>query len=220
MTYLGIFAPIVGVVRFWGIAVVIPAIFATLFGPYVGGLGAAIGIFVSDMVVHGNALLSLTVGVPANFVMFFLIGWLAKREFNTKFRLTGISLGAFGILSVFAFRWSAGGGGDYLLALIFSLFCLITIVLLFIVDWRWPKWRGFVIGAIAGNALGSAIVGIGVWGFSQFFVLPNLGHKLTSMTALIWFAWTFSNQMPFLLLMVPPILEACRRAFPSRTLDM
>jgi uncharacterized membrane protein len=78
LTFLGVFAPIVGIVRFWGIAVVVPAVFAFLFGGVVGGVGAAIGIFISDMLIHGNALLSLTVGVPSNFVMFYIIGRLGR----------------------------------------------------------------------------------------------------------------------------------------------
>ncbi len=66
-------------VRFWP-AVVVPATFACLYGGMVGGLSAAIGIFLSDMVTHGNALLSLTVGVPSNFVGFYLIGTLAGGD--------------------------------------------------------------------------------------------------------------------------------------------
>ena len=53
LTTLGIFAPFIGVVRFWP-AVVVPAVFATLFGPWVGGLGAAIGILISDILIHGK----------------------------------------------------------------------------------------------------------------------------------------------------------------------
>ena len=41
LTYLGI---VVFGVRFWP-AVVVPAVFSVLFGPFVGGVGAAIGIF-------------------------------------------------------------------------------------------------------------------------------------------------------------------------------
>jgi len=66
-------------VRFWP-AVVVPATFACLYGGLVGGLSAAIGIFISDMVTHGNALLSLTVGVPSNFLGFYIIGELAGRD--------------------------------------------------------------------------------------------------------------------------------------------
>jgi uncharacterized membrane protein len=40
LTYLGIFTPAIGIVRFWPV-VIIPAIFAVLFKPSIGGLGAA-----------------------------------------------------------------------------------------------------------------------------------------------------------------------------------
>ncbi|MEM3031716.1 MAG: hypothetical protein QXK39_02235, partial [Nitrososphaerota archaeon] len=63
MTFLGIFAPVVGTVRFWPV-VVIPALFAVVFTPRIGALGAGLGIFISDLVIHGDAVLSLTVGVP------------------------------------------------------------------------------------------------------------------------------------------------------------
>jgi len=55
ITYFGI---VVFGVRFWP-AVVVPAVFAVLFGSYVGDVGAAIGIFISDMLTHGMPLLSL-----------------------------------------------------------------------------------------------------------------------------------------------------------------
>jgi uncharacterized membrane protein len=66
-------------VRFWP-AVIVPAVFAVLFGPLVGGVGAAIGIFMADVIYgHGNALLSITVGVPANFIAFWLMGYAQKK---------------------------------------------------------------------------------------------------------------------------------------------
>jgi hypothetical protein len=65
-------------VRFWP-AVVIPGIFAALYGGLVGGTGAAIGIFISDVMTHGNAFLSIAVGVPANFLCFYLIGFLCQK---------------------------------------------------------------------------------------------------------------------------------------------
>jgi len=81
LTNMGIVSPVVGVVKFWP-AVIVPAIFAVLFGPWVGGIGAAIGIFVSDMVQpgHGIALLSLTVGSTSNFAGFYLIGLISRRN--------------------------------------------------------------------------------------------------------------------------------------------
>ncbi|MEM1556882.1 MAG: ECF transporter S component [Candidatus Bathyarchaeia archaeon] len=59
-------------------AVVIPAVFAVLFGPLVGGLGAAIGTFVASVLTYGTAVLTIFSGTPANFVCFYLIGKLSK----------------------------------------------------------------------------------------------------------------------------------------------
>ena len=79
-------------------AVVIPAVFAALYGPWVGGLGAAIGIFVRDMAVHGNAALSIVAGVPANFIVFFLIGYIALRQISLKKTLAGLTIAAIALL--------------------------------------------------------------------------------------------------------------------------
>ena len=66
-------------VRFWP-QVFVPGAFAVLFGPWVGGVGAAVGIFIADVVYgHHDALLSLFVGVPSNFVMFSVLGFLSQR---------------------------------------------------------------------------------------------------------------------------------------------
>jgi hypothetical protein len=216
LTYLGIFAPIVGVVRFWGLAVVVPAVFAALFGPIVGGVGASIGIFISDMLVHGNAILSLLVGVPANYVMFHLIGWISTKDVSSKRVNVLLGFGSILVVLVFASAWYLGGKVDINTTVIFIIVCGLSLLFLLVVNRFWPRWRSYAIGSIVGNACGSAIVGVGIWAFSQFFVLPgNMGYQLPTSAAIIWFVWTFSNQMPFLLIFGPPILNACYRAFPS-----
>jgi len=72
----------------WGIGqfapgVVVPAFFTIVFGPLVGALGAGIGVFVGDLYLSTfgltNPFLSLIAGVPANFVGFYLLGWLMYR---------------------------------------------------------------------------------------------------------------------------------------------
>ena len=97
LTNLGIISPVVGVVRFWP-SVIVPAVFAILFGPWVGGVGAAIGIFFADMIHpgHGIALLSLTVGVPSNFLGFFLLGYIGRK--NLGWKHVAIGLGFSGII--------------------------------------------------------------------------------------------------------------------------
>jgi len=216
LTYLGIFAPIVGIVRFWGIPVVVPAVFAALFGPFVGGVGASIGVFISDMVVHGNALLSLVVGVPSNYVMFHLIGWISAKEVPSKLVNAVLGFASVVVVLVFAATWYLGGEIDVITTLIFVIFCALSLLLLLVVNRFWPRWRSYALGSVVGNACGSAIIGLGLWAFSQFFVLPsNMGYQVPLSAAVVWFVWTFSNQMPFLLIFGPPILNACYRAFPS-----
>lgn len=60
-------------------AVVVPAIFAALFGPLVGGLGAAIGTFIASIVRYGTPLLTIFSGTPANFACFYLVGYFTRR---------------------------------------------------------------------------------------------------------------------------------------------
>jgi len=125
-------------------------------------------------------------------------------------------VGCMGIVLVFLIRWVVEAQTDIFSALLIVFFSGLSIVLMIVVNKFWARWRSYAIGSILGNAVGSAIVGIGLWGFSQFFLLPGgMGSHLPISAGLIWFVWTFSNQMPFLLVFGPPILSACDRAFPS-----
>jgi uncharacterized membrane protein len=72
----------------WGVGnfrpgVVIPAFFSVVFGPLVGGIGAAIGCFLGDFALSffglTTPLLSLVAGVPGNFVGFYILGWLYTK---------------------------------------------------------------------------------------------------------------------------------------------
>jgi nitrate reductase NapE component len=53
--------------------------------------------------------------------------------------------------------------------------------------------------------------------FSQFFIMPG-NTQLTPFTVIggfTYLVWTFSTEIPFLIIFGPPILQACHRAFPS-----
>lgn len=64
-------------------AVVVPAVFSTLFGPMVGGIGAAVGTLIVDSAKYGQIYIrSLVAAVPGNFVGFYLFGRLMKRRFS------------------------------------------------------------------------------------------------------------------------------------------
>jgi len=72
----------------WGVgqfrpAVVIPAFFAVIFGPWAGGVGAALGTLIADSVKHGGIYPgSLLADVPGNFIGFFIFGYVLRKKFN------------------------------------------------------------------------------------------------------------------------------------------
>jgi len=80
----------------WGIgqfrpAVVIPAFFAIAFGPFVGGVGAAMGTFIQSIVRYGQPWLTLISGTPANLIGFYFLGLLLHKKFSwTRFLLASV----------------------------------------------------------------------------------------------------------------------------------
>ena len=214
LTYLGIFAPAIGVVRFWP-SVAIPALFSYLFGPLVGGAGAAIGIFISDMLIHGNALLSLTVGVPANFIAFYLLGLLSRMD-SKKSMLYGISLQLVPVLATLALYYAERL--DRFIVLVFMAVCLSSAVLSLVLSILKPNLRSFFAAASAALIIGSGIIGLGVWAFSQFFILPTGDKSLPAIAALMWFVWTYATEIPFLLFLTPPLIAAVGTALGRRDL--
>jgi hypothetical protein len=216
LTYLGVFTPVIGVVRFWPV-VIVPAIFSTLFGPLIGGLGAAIGIFISDIAIHGNALLSLSVGVPANFICFYLIGFLGRKKFiwRSVSIASTILFIAFSLIiySAYIFRLISLD-----VALVFIGVCILSYLIILFTGYLKREWISYEVSCLTGLIVGSLIIGLGVWSFSQFLVLPQSaggGYKLPFYASLIWFFWTFLTEIPFLSALGPPILSIAYKAFPS-----
>jgi hypothetical protein len=207
---LPITMPGLGLVRFWP-QVVIPAVFAVIFGPWVGGLGAAVGIFISDMLIHGNPILSLMAGVPSNFVMFWLIGYFTKKKI--KWKLPALALGIISLLLVvLSYTYLTLGTAP-----IYSGIIIVSYVLLLIFLWLTPKWRSYEVGSTIGLLIGSAIIGTMVPLFSQFFIMPGKAAitPLALAAGFSYLIWTFSTEIPFLLVLGPPILEAVHKAYPS-----
>lgn len=216
-----------GGVAFWP-AAFIPAIFVVLFGPWEGAIGAAIGIFIRDTIVNGQPLLSLLVGVPANFAAFFLIGYLAHKKFDTKKTIISLVIG-FGvilaglILPTFVFQSEFVGlaiGTTSLSAeTVFIAFGILMIVCfaVFLGIIKFMKdFKSFSIGTIIGQSIGALIIAFGVWAFSQLVSGPNqyFAGPLTGPIASAVFVWTFVTEVPFVLLISPPVVRAVRQAFP------
>jgi len=104
----------------WGVGhfrpgVVIPAFFSVVFGPIVGGVGAAIGCFIGDFALSffglTTPLLSLIAGVPGNLAGFYILGGLVSRRRSIAFfvlsnfaaLIAGNLIAALGVLVYFWF---------------------------------------------------------------------------------------------------------------------
>ncbi len=211
LTYLGIFAPAIGVVRFWP-AVFLPAVFSIVFGPLVGAAGAAIGIFISDMIIHGNALLSLTVGVPANFIGFYLVGEIYRKSGSERkiLAMTVLELSVAFIVAALFYSYGLLPM-DLLIASLIALVATLVPALFFKGD-----DRRIVFAGSTGLMVGSAIIGIGVWAFSQFFLLPTGDRNLPFWAAFAWFIWTYVTEVPFIALLAPPTIRVIRKAVVTR----
>jgi hypothetical protein len=206
-------------IRFWP-QVFVPAAFSVLFGAWTGGMGAAIGIFLADVIYgHHDALLSLLVGVPSNFLGFFIIGWLTNRsEAPSTRRVT--------VLVSLLIPVVLAGYGIYLLAgpslfatpqLIIAFVGLIVVVAILGLTVVRNRWANFEAAASIGLGIGSIIIGIGIVGYSLFFTLPAVVGKGPLPGSVIYAATTFTylSEIPFLVLLTPPIVAGCRAAFPS-----
>ncbi len=220
------FGVTVGGVAFWP-AAVIPAIFAVLFGPWTGGIGAAIGIFIRDMLFHGDPLLSLSAGVTANFVGFFVIGYVSRINLDWKKIGIGVIVGSiiviFGLLlptillptesaAYFSFKLSS-----LEITLLFTLTVVVSSLVIIAVAKFWPEWKNYGVGSVVGLGLGSAIIAVIVWAYSQVFFSPTGYFKaaIPSSFIPIIFVWTFATEIPFILLLGPPIIKTCTKAYPS-----
>jgi hypothetical protein len=199
-----------GGVRFWP-QVIVPAVFAVVFGPLVGGIGAAVGIFISDAIFGNNLLLSLIAGVTSNFIAFFLIGYIAKKKIN--WRMPAIAYG----IATALFLWL---GYVYIemefwtkIAFMVVVVASYVIFLIPVVVLRNSKWRSFEIGSIVGMLCGAAIIGITVPLFFQYFL--HIQQPIMAVAMLSTFFFTFFTEVPFILVLGPPIIAAIHKAFPT-----
>lgn len=173
--FLPITTPGIGIVRFWP-SVVIPAAFAVLFGPLVGGLGAALGIFISDMLIHGNPLLSLSAGVTSNFLGFYLIGYFSRKKVEwtklisvSSLVIMIISLGSLVTVSYIAVPgWAVNGLN------LFTTILVATFMIAIVIGFLWQDWRSYQLGSMIGLGAGSIIIGLVVWPSARYFIFQRL----------------------------------------------
>jgi uncharacterized membrane protein len=222
--FLTSFGLSVGGVAFYP-AVVVPAIFSVLFGPWVGGIGAAIGIFIRDVIYHGDPLLSLIAGVTSNFAMFFLLGYFSHKDISRKktalsvtiaivLLSTGLLLPTF-LLPSESFLFTGLSSSDAIaLFVVIATASIIVGIALFTFK---KEWRAFSIGTVIGQTVGAVVVSITVWAYSNLFYSQTGYFKAPLPLAFIplIFVWTIATEIPFILILGPPVIKASYKAFPS-----
>ena len=217
LTNMGIVSPMVGVVRFWP-AVIVPGIFAVLFGPWVGGTSAAIGIFVSDMVQpgHGIALLSITVGCTSNFAGFYLIGLISRKKMKWRDIISLLIVGSVALTGMIGYLFLINQLTlDILVMFVGVLFASDAIVVGFGL-WK-PEWKTYGLASVIGLLTGSTIIGFGLLAYSQILPLPlttGFERNAPLYASFIWIVWTFATEIPFLVTLVPPVVKICYKAIP------
>jgi uncharacterized membrane protein len=194
-----------GGVRFWP-QVIIPAVFAVIFGPWVGGLGAGVGIFISDIMLGGDPLLSLMAGVTSNFLGFWLIGYIANKKVDSK-----KALSIYGLITALAAVVAYVYTDLIYVGIIVGCYLVYLAIVL-----SKSKWASYELGSVVGLIVGSLIIGLMVPVYGVLFA-PNLTTlpALTAVGVLGLFTWTFATEIPFLIILGPPILAAVYRAFPT-----
>jgi uncharacterized membrane protein len=196
-----------GPVKFWPQAV-IPAIFAIAFGPWVGGLGAGLGIFLNDIILGGNPLLSLMAGVTANFAGFWLVGYLAKRKVSWPKSIVGYGIVTAGLMAIAYFYTDIMY--VWLVAISYIIFVGVALAMRKYIK---REWQSLQVAMVTGLLVGSAIIGLMVPVYYQYFV-PGAA-QLTLAAGLAYFIWTFTTEIPFMLLLGTPITAVIYKAFPA-----
>ena len=207
-------------VRFWP-QVFVPGAFAVIFGPWVGGVGAAVGIFVADVVYgHHDALLSLLVGVPSNLVCFALIGYISRRSIKQTQRLALIAAGVAIPVVLAAYAVYAFSGSSSSFA---ALLGVVVIALIAVPYLAKSTWGNVQAASSIGLGIGSAIIGFGLVTYSSLFVMPQvLGLGSSPLPVVFAYGatlWTYLSEIPFLLMFTPPIVKAVRSALPSLRIE-
>jgi len=224
-TYLGVFTPVIGIVRFWP-AVFVPAMFAMLFEPMVGGMGAAIGIFLSDLYVfyttgQTNPILSLIAGVPANFLGFYIIGKIGRSRNRWSgwktpipFILLGIAAAGPLVYVEYMIRISMAGTEIRWVSTILLALAIVIFILGLVGAKLRRDYLNYYVGGTLGLIVGSLWIGFGIWLYSQIFGLPSVpGGRIDLALAIYFFLWVFGTEIPFILL-VPPILDTIYKIYP------
>ncbi|HID90471.1 TPA: hypothetical protein EYP44_00740 [Candidatus Bathyarchaeota archaeon] len=204
-------------------AIAIPTVFAVLFGPFVGGVGAAVGTFIASIYRYGHPFLTIFSGTPANLVGFWVLGHVVKRLKGTGARVlqhASVGLGSVAILTMLL-PLSIEVKAVSLLLLVFLECTLLGLYRRFL-RYRWAC--ALVVGGILGMAAGSLIIAGGLYLVASLLTpgvirLPAeqargvAGFADPTHAVLFSFLIVFLP-LPIALLVAIPVIETCWKVFP------
>jgi hypothetical protein len=174
------------------------------------------------MLFHGNALLSLSAGVTSNFAMFFLMGYISRRQLNWKKIAVGVGLGSIvvGLSASVPLLFFPSGTGITGLTPLDSVLLFVgvsagSLAIIVLISILWPEWKNYGIASVIGLGVGSTIIGFVLYLYSQVLPLPGGLADAPTYFILLWIIWTFATEIPFLIIVGPPVIKAAYRAYPS-----
>jgi hypothetical protein len=142
------------------------------------------------------------------------VGYIGRKRISQRTLFIGIiSSVLFACSSLLFYFIAPDFFGDASTSLLFVGLSIACLLLSLVIIYVTPMWRNVNIGSIIGLGVGSLWIGLGVWAYSHFFIDSPVGNNLTAIAALGWFIWTYFTEIPFLILLVPPILKASYAAF-------
>lgn len=102
------------------------------------------------------------------------------------------------------------------ITLLFVATVVLSLLIIAVFSKLWPSWRNYAVGSVMGLSAGSTIIAVVVWAYSQFFFGPVAYFRQPIPCSLIpvIFVWTFATEIPFMVILGPPIIKACYEAFP------
>src|SRR4030065_1104508 len=108
-----------------------------------------------------------------------------------------------------------GGLSSWIIVTIFVFTVGVSLAAITYVSRRWPEWRSYSVGSIIGQGIGAAILSVMLWLYTQLFYSTLFPVPLQTSLIPAIFLWTFATEIPFVLLVGPPVIKACYHAFPS-----
>ena len=60
--------------------------------------------------------------------------------------------------------------------------------------------------------VGSVIIGVRVYAYSQFSTLSSVESNLSAVATLLWFLWIYVIEIPFIISLTPPIVVVAEKS--------